>query len=337
MLVVEVPAMLERFRQLVDAFAQHEGLAEHVIDIEEKRNYEAIRALDRGEMSHITGRFWQSRDWFFALQEFVPHLLLELAKTAPRNRGVLEKSLKFWAKPFRWSPKSANPDAESAKKYLSVVTELRKQLRAAQEAAAHAKTNGKTPRAVGKFDLFDSLGDESTVETATDVLRKATKAMTAIGLGAYCYGPVTLVESSNVIRHSAAFYVKNTDEIFLSPDLEGQDVRALCHEIAHRVHTKLGLSHKSRELYEAVRERGEWASNYAKTDAEENFCEMVSFAAIKKLPDSGKDLLRGALHNIKLASARSVLGRYLERPTHEEGSLVGLYRERDPESGGELS
>ena len=63
--------------------------------------------------------------------------------------------------------------------------------------------------------------------------------MKSLGLGEYCYGKVTVVDSSKFSSNSAAFYVKNTDEIYLSPDLQGQRTcGALCHELSSQESTR---------------------------------------------------------------------------------------------------
>jgi hypothetical protein len=327
---VDVPRMLEEFRRRLDEFAQNEDLARHIVDVEKRGDLKALSAVDDREVSTMSSRFWQSRDWFYDLQKIVPFLLLELLKHAPLNAAKLEKALPFWGKPFRWSPKGANPWLEVSKKYLSVLEGLRDQLELVQGAAAHAEKQGVEPQTVGKFKLFDSFGDPKLVETAVDVLKKASRAMDGIGLGSYCYGNVTLVNSSKIQSHSAAFYVKNTDEIYLSPNLRGQDVRAVCHEIGHRVHTKLHLSSRSKTLYESVKERSLWVTPYAKTDPEENFCEMLSFAAIRDISDDAKDLLRPALPGVKLATARGVtaafhLSRRLNRMQTPAQRLAGRF------------
>lgn len=307
----DVEKLLGEFRRQVEDFAKDEGLAKHVLDIHKRNDNEAIRALDSKKVSTWSSKFWQSRDWHFGFMKVIPLLVMELVKLQPKNRPELEKIFKSWDKTFRWSPKGFNLHEEVAKKYLSVLKSLREQLEACQEAATEGKTKGLEPTLVGKFKLYDSLGvDESTKKTVIDTIEKATSSMKSIGLGDYCYGKVTIVDSSKFSSKSAAFYVQNTDEIYLSPNLHGEDVRALCHELAHRAHTKLNLSTKSRELYDVVKDRGTWVTGYAKTNPEENFCEMVSFAAVKRLPEESKELLAVALPKIKLAWR--VVARYLE-------------------------
>lgn len=302
---VDIPSMLEAMRTRIETFAQWEDLAQYVVDTA-KGPPEAWRAIDGKRLSDMSSELWQRRDWWFDLAKIVPFLNLELMKHAPKNLAALEKLQKFWAKPFRWASKG--DQVEVSKKYLSVLAELRKQLEALQKAAAHASVSGIEPMAVGKFELYDALGDERTKKAVAAVLQKASRAMTTLGLGAHCHGKVTIVNSSKLHGHSSAFYVKNTDEIYVG-DMKGQDVRAVCHEIGHRIHTKLNLRSKTQSLYETVRERGTWVSNYAKTNDEENFCEMLSFAAIGDLPDEGKDLLRTVVPKIKLATAASVVAR----------------------------
>jgi hypothetical protein len=303
--VVDVTAMLEAMRARIEAFAQWEDLARYVVDTA-KGPPEAWRAIDRNRLSDMSSELWQKRNWWFDLAKIVPFLNLELMKHAPKNLAALEKSQKFWERPFRWNHKG--DPVEGSRKYPSVLAELRKQLAAIQEAAARVSTSGVEPEIVGKFELYDALGDQQTKNSVATTLQKVTRAMTTLGLGAYCYGKVTIVNSTKLHGHSSAFYVKNTDELYVG-DMKGQDVRAVCHEIGHRIHTKLNLRSKTKSLYETVQERGIWVSNYAKTDDEENFCEMLSFAAIKDLPDESKDLLKTVVPKIKLATAASVVAR----------------------------
>lgn len=310
MMDTDVGRLLAGFVQGVDDFAADEDFAKHLVAIFASNDNEAIRAIDIRKLSTFSSELWQTRNWYFRLAKVVPNLLLQLMKLGPKNLKELEKAHKFWSKPFKFSPKSMSPSEEVAKKYLAVLKDLRKQLEACQEAAQGG--SGMEPIKVGKFELYNGVGvDADQLKKAQDVLKDASKAMHNIGLGEYCYGPVTLVNSSKLHDQSAAFYVKNTDEIYLSPDVRaGEDVRALCHEVAHRVHTKRHLKAKAEELYRIVGQNGSWVTSYAKTNPEENFCEMVSFAAMRQLKDPNQEPLKAVVPDIKTASAQSVLMRY---------------------------
>jgi len=297
----DVELLLEKFQDELDNFAEHEDLAEHLVDIYTRNDNEKIRALDHGKIQSWTSDFWQMRTWFGSLEKVVPYLIQELAKYQPKNMAALAKHHKFWFKRWRWSPKSYNPQLETAKKYLSVLKDLRKQLADCQEAARQRVD--LQSESVGKFELYDSLGlSDAQKKPVITTLKAAAKALAKIGLKEFCYGKVTIVDSSKLVHGTAAFYSRNTDEVFLSPDLKGSDVRVLCHEIAHRVHTKLRLKSRTQILYQQVKNLGVWVTSYAKTSPEENFCEMVSFAAMGKLSDEeSKNQLQAITPKLKLA------------------------------------
>jgi hypothetical protein len=203
-----------------------------------------------------------------------------------------------------------SPDEENAKKYLSVLKELRGQLKTLQEAAKHLRGGKPKGTQVGSFTLYDSLGSsDGTLRSAEAVLKTAGQRMTHLGLGEYCYGPVILTDSGSFEANASAFYVRATDEIFMSPNLGAHDVRAFCHEVAHRVYVKLHLDARAEDLYQTVRDKNLWVTGYARTSAEENFCEMVSFAAIGDLPEESRGLLHGCLSSLKLAGR--VVARHL--------------------------
>lgn len=299
---VDVKKYLADFQQVVDKFAENEQFARHVLTASKANDHDALEALDRDRISLWSSDFWQTKKWYWALYRVVPPLVLELAKYEPTSKPLL-KAYTFFTKTWKWSPKSMNRWEETATKYLSVLKDLRTYLTAAQAAAASVGKAEVQSLSVGKFDIYDGMGAGAKVlDKAQGVLRDATTAMSRIGLGEFCYGKVTVVESAKFHAGSAAFYVANTDEIYLSPDIGGQDVRATCHEIAHRVYFKLNLRHQSEELYESVKERGLWVTGYAKTNASENFCEMVSFAAIGKLTEDARPLLESVTRQIRVAS-----------------------------------
>lgn len=293
--VVDAHRLLDEVSHLIEDFAQDEDFAEHLLAISKKNDNEALKAVDRKKFSDFSSKFWQSRNWFHDLAQKVPYLVLEVIKI-DGSSPKLEKIHDFYKKPFRWAPKM-DPYKEVSEKYLATLKVLQDQLKLLQEAVGRIGTKGLEPTRIGKFELFGGNSPK-----AIEVLKKATKDLTSIGLGSYCTGKVTLVDTSKLHGGSAAFYVKNTDEIYLSPEVSGnQDVRALCHEIAHRIHTQLHLRNKSQRLYEAIKEKGSWVTSYAKTNPEENFCEMISFAAIKELDaEESRDLLKATLPSLRI-------------------------------------
>ncbi len=299
---VEIEKYLTLFQEAVEDFGKDESFATHVLEAAKSGNNEAIRAIDSKKFSHFSSAFWQTKKWFWSLQKVVPNLVLELTKYEPASKP-LQKAYTFFAKPWKWSPKGLDPYSEVPTKYLSVLKDLRVALAAAQKAAAEAGKSGLRPVKVGRFELYDGMGaGEGAIKNAQRVLTEATSSMGRIGLDEFCYGKVTIVQSSSFAAKSAAFYVTNTDEIFISPDIGSQDVRAMCHEVAHRVYFKLNLRSQAQELYDAVKDRGVWVTGYAKTDALENFAEMVSFAAVGKLTEEAKPLLQATTRKIRVAS-----------------------------------
>jgi len=303
----DVVRLLAAFREHLEVFAKDRDFAQHIVDAPFPS--EEYRAIDWNRWSSISSKFWQTRDWFFELSKVVPVLILEVMKRQPKNQVALEKDMKFWAKPFRFNFKG--DQVATAAAYLSTIKKLEGQLKDCQEAA-RSNPNVEAVK-IGKFLLHDSIGiDEVRMQKAIAAIKSATRAMASIGLGEYCAGNITIVNSSKLISRSAAFYQANTDDIFISPDIQGaDDVRALCHEIGHRVHFKLHLKHQLTTLYEAVRDAGAWVTPYAKTDERENFSEMVAFAAIGKLDDQWKSALQATTNKIKLAYASNVVHRFL--------------------------
>jgi hypothetical protein len=314
---VTVEAYLERFRALLDEFAEQEKLALQILSA----SNEELNSLDSKQISTWSSNFWQTRNWHFGLTKVVPLLVLELIKFQPANIQDLFKASKFYAKPFKWSPDGTWETL--AKKYLTVLKDLRGQLKACQKAASGIGTQEAKPTVVGKFELFSTVGEEALAKAET-VLKQATSAMTRIGLGKYCYGKVVVVPTSKLTSRSSAFYVKNTDEIFLSPDVRGgEDIMALCHEVAHRVHETLHLKTHAAILYADTRNQDAWVTAYAKTSPEENFCEMVAFAALGRLSAESKVLLEKNVP-IKLACASAIAARVAMRYAHESLGSISL-------------
>jgi hypothetical protein len=308
---VQASAFLSQFQDQVNAFAKDEDFAESVLAA--SKDNAMLQAIDHKRWSSFSSAFWQSRDWWFNLQKIVPFLVLELLKFQPANNDKLAKIQQFWVKPFRWSYKM-DPYGETSAKYLSVLKTLRDQLTECQKAAAKMGTEGVSPIIVGKFELYDSLGlDSGSKQKVVDTIKQGTRSMTSLGLGSYCYGKVTILDSAKFASRSSAFYVANTDEMYVSPEMKGQEVRAFCHEVTHRVFHKLNLSSRAASLYDICSDRGLWVTPYAKTNAEENLCEMVSFAAVGKLPKEADDLLRVAVPKIKLANAGQLVRRWIVR------------------------
>lgn len=99
----DVDRLLASFRERLEAFAKDADFAQHIIDVPFPS--EEYRAIDWKRWSNVSSAFWQSRDWFFALEKIVPVLLLELMKRQPKNQPSLEKAMKFWTKPFRFNYK----------------------------------------------------------------------------------------------------------------------------------------------------------------------------------------------------------------------------------------
>lgn len=286
--------LLNETQQIIEDFAKDKDFLESVLDAARSNDNGALKTIDSEKFSRIGSAFWQSRNWFFELAQRIPYLVLDVIKlegTSPK----LEKAFAFYQKPFRWAPK-LNTYKEVPEKYLATLKLISSHLKLLQEAFAKVETKGLTPIKVDRFELFG--GDSPK---AVEVLKKCSKGLTSVGLGAYCTGKVTLVPASKLQRGAAAFYVKATDEIYLSPEVRGnQDVRVLCHEIAHRVYTDKSLKHSGQRLYDAVSDKGSWVSSYARTSPEENFCEMLSFAAIGELDAEDRALLKAALPSLKI-------------------------------------
>ena len=314
---VNIQDLLAKFNQLVEDFAKDEDVLRHYLDMPSEDLLQR-RAQDEYVKEHgLAMKRWSfsagsGGNWFWELKKVVPPLVLELLKHTPKNGKALEKVLTFHTKKWSWKPDFISDQTKQfADKYFPTLKTLRANLQACQDAVASIGSNEAVAIKVGKFELYDGLGvDEKVVGEVKASLVAATKAMSRIGLGAYCYGKVTIVNPQALKSGTAAFYAQATDELYVGIHAGHENVRVVCHELAHRVLVKLNLKSRAQELYAVIKSRNTWVTNYAKTDPVENFAEMVSFAALGKLPEDSTEALKLALPKAKLASLRSYIAEY---------------------------
>jgi hypothetical protein len=93
------------------------------------------------------------------------------------------------------------------------------------------------------------------MKRAAEVVEKAEKALTAHGLGKVCYGDVLISKTVNRTKNIAAFYIVNSDEMFVRANTpeDWDTVKTVCHELAHRLEYKF-LSSKTHEIASLYRQ-----------------------------------------------------------------------------------
>jgi hypothetical protein len=145
---------------------------------------------------------------------------------------------------------------EELEAYLKLCSELHKQVANSQAAIAKGKLHAdpeiaaKTKIKVGSFTLINTGGfDDEIIAKSADVVEKVEKAMRGIGQGKVCYGDILISKTIHNKRTVAAFYVINSDEMFIRANVPSNwdTIRIICHELAHRLYYKF-LQSKQAEI-----------------------------------------------------------------------------------------
>lgn len=223
--------------------------------------------------------------------------ILQQLKLPPNLRKAVEVSVRWWGKKVTL-PKG---DAPRVEMYLEHLEVFRKYERLYEDAlrlgAPHSEEGeGATRTPVGPFTVVNGggFGDDVMAQCA-EVVAEVARRMTTIGLGKVCYGDLLITGKLMNKKNVMAFYSPASDEMFIRPVQATDDaVRFICHEITHRLVSKMlhGRRPEIEALYETVQASGRFVTPYARTGGpEENFCEMVSFWAMGRLPQDQIALL----------------------------------------------
>jgi hypothetical protein len=217
-------------------------------------------------------------------------------------RKSIEASSTWWNKTVRL-PRGQTYEAGEAlgvDLYLDHLKTFRKYEKVYADAIRLGKAHsgegeGATKMEAGPFTIVNTGGFGPDVMTnSAKVAMEVARRMEGIGLGKVCYGDLHL-SGKLMGKNVAAFYSPGHDEMFIRPNIPGDAIRYICHELTHRLVNNHLRSKKTEidQLYGSLKASGRFVSPYArKGGPEENFCEMVSFWAIGMLHPDMVDLLR---------------------------------------------
>jgi len=272
---------LHKFQVLVDTFCRHEDLAKvELVKLHkfstamDQKDFDTARAMTTElkktnreqyeiKMSVHGGLSFQrikdvAEPLFWAiLQQYV---------LPPQIRRGVETASRFWSKKkLTLRTKSMRggygETAEYLEAYLKLCSMIRKQVTDAQLAIVKGKLHAdpeiaaQHSKRVGSFNLINTGGfKDEVMEKAAEVVSKAEKAMQGVGLGKVCYGDILISKTISNKRNIAAFYVVNSDEMFVRANTptDWDTARVICHELAHRLQFKF-LTSKAQEINEVYR------------------------------------------------------------------------------------
>lgn len=301
---------VERLRGSGGTKAEQEAVRErHMItdvtrDAEGRlRSYKNLAGGPVGAVLHEGRSGWVGA----VAKEFCLGLLQQFALPAGVRKSI-EVSSAWWNKGVRL-PRAGRGgtyeegEALGVELYLDHLETFRKYEKVFEKAIQLGKAHsgegeGATKVVAGPFTVVNTGGFSSeVVARSAKVAVVVAQRMEGIGLGKVCYGDLHL-SGKLMGKNVAAFYSPGHDEMFIRPNIPGDAVRYICHELTHRLVNKHLRSKQSEiaQLYGNCKATGRFVSPYArKGGPEENFCEMVSFWALGMLHPDMIALLRGIL------------------------------------------
>jgi hypothetical protein len=237
-------------------------------------------------------------------KEFCLGLLQQFALPAGVRKSI-EASSTWWHKAVRLPRGKTYEEGEAlgVELYLDHLKTFRKYEKVYADAVRIGKAHsgegeGATRVVAGPFTVVNTGGFSTEVMArSAKVAIVVAQRMEGIGLGKVCYGDLHL-SGKLMGKNVAAFYSPGHDEMFIRPNIPGDAIRYICHELTHRLVNKHLRSKQSEiaQLYGNCKATGRFVSPYArKGGPEENFCEMVSFWALGMLHPDMIALLRDIL------------------------------------------
>jgi hypothetical protein len=240
----ELPEVLEAQDRIDELLRDAPGGDEDNLDPEDQRQLEN----DRRFIAQREYKYIVFPDYSFkALQQLgIKNLFLALIQQyelSPTHLKKVEQYSKFYAK----SRLGRKKDAQQALDYFpKLLAQYREQLATVKDILANTKVRGEGVDGVrtldaGSFKVVNTGGfDQATMEKAARIVKEAEKLLRAKGLGKVCYGEI-LVSNQIAKKRTLAFYMVDSDEMFIRADLQGHESEALktvLHELGHRLYFK---------------------------------------------------------------------------------------------------
>lgn len=163
----------------------------------------------------------------------------------PKTLKAVEVAAKTWRKEVRWPPVSWKIDSHRAwiERFESLLKTAQRHAQVAATAIKEGKTHdeeGSTTQVkAGSFTLVNTAGfDTDIMRNVAEVVEDAERKVRAAGFGQVCYGNVIVANKLSGKTAVQAFYVNDSDEMFVRADKDSSDdkVRAVIHELGHRLH-----------------------------------------------------------------------------------------------------
>lgn len=209
--------------------------------------------------------FGQPLFWAILQQLSLPPPLLKKVQAATKYWS--KSDLKFPKAKEKWMPRNG----EKVLAYKKLLNEFHSQIDTAELALAkgkaHSEEGSTTKRPAGPFTVINTGGfSDEIVEKAIKSVEVSAKMMQGIGLSKVCYGDVLISNTLTSRTSVAAFYVINSDEMFVranvSPDHD--TVRFICHELAHRWEHKFGSGKRNAivQLYATLNTKAMFETDY---------------------------------------------------------------------------
>lgn len=164
--------------------------------------------------------------------------LLMQYEVSPKDRKILEAAARDFSKTrvvLRRGKEMAGlvKAAEVWRLYYETAKRI---LETGQEMGEESKWDA------GSFKIVNMGGfPDKVMQESVRVVKEAEQLLKQKGLGKLCYGDVQVTNSIQKSTRLIAFYLVNTDELFLRGNLKGKTgpaVRSVCHELGHRLYKK---------------------------------------------------------------------------------------------------
>jgi hypothetical protein len=199
-------------------------------------------------------------------------ILQQYRISAAADRKLIEQASKEFAKDRIQKPK---PEValEALRKKLDL---YRSYLEAAdriiKKGERHSDEAAGTLNTAGCFTLVNAGGfSPQQMADVVKVVEKASSLLKAKGFGKVCYGNIQVTNTVGRSSTVLAFYVIQTDELFVRGNLKGKQgpaVSTVIHELGHRLHRKFLMSKDDqiKSMYQALLKGDEAALKEAMDD-----------------------------------------------------------------------
>ena len=174
---------------------------------------------------------------------------LSTYQMVPKHRKILEDAAKTFGKSRIVVRKGKERESYEAllrtwRLYFDTVKFV------VEQGVSHAE-EGDTVWKAGPFELVNTGGfPDKVMQEAKRVAELSAQHLTSRGLSRVCYGKIQVTNTVHKSTRVLAFYMRNTDELFIRANLKGKQgpaVTSLTHELGHRLHRRF-LKSKDREI-----------------------------------------------------------------------------------------